>query len=375
MVDEEVLHAFLKLRLAHGIGAVTYRRLADAFGDIRAIVESTPRWTQVDGIGPKARKAIEDVSPDQVREEVEIAAKLGVKIICAQDDEYPSGLKTIYDHPPVLYVRGELGPADAVALGVVGARRCTHYGLEQAQRFGNLLAGAGFTIVSGGARGIDTFAHRGAMAAQGRTLVVMGCGLAHVYPKENRKLFDQIVESRRGALISELPMRTAVLAGNFPTRNRIISGLSLGLVVIEAARRSGSLITARVAAEQGRCVMAVPGRVDNATSQGTNELIRNGAILVQNLDDVLEELGEVGRKLTPEEDSAGLFAHMLDGDEKVIAECMSEGSLPLDQLVDRTGLSTQKVLGALTMLTIKGVVGQEAGNIFRLKRGPKNVDA
>jgi DNA processing protein len=246
----------------------------------------------------------------------------------------------------------------------------------------------------GGARGIDAAAHRGALEVGGRTIAVMGCGLCQTYPPENAKLFEQIVAGGstepggmplpvrgeghvpapgHGAVISELPMRTAVLPGNFPTRNRIISGLSLGVLVVEAARHSGSLHTATDAGEQGRSVFAIPGRVDSPTSQGANELIRNGATLVQDLDDILRELGPVGEKMRAEESSLGqgsLFAPPtgLTATESALAAALAEGPLNLDDLLHRTGLDTGKAASAMTMLVLKGVVAQRPGNAFELKR-------
>ena len=267
-------------------------------------------------------------------------------------------------------------PADALAVAIVGSRRCTHYGLEQAQRFGGLLGRAGFTVISGGARGIDAAAHHGALEAGGRTIAVMGCGLCEIYPPENRKLFDDILASGRGAILSELPMRTAVLAGNFPTRNRIISGLSLGVLVVEAARRSGSLITAREAGEQGRSVFAVPGRVDSATSQGANELIRGGAALVQDLDDILHELGQVGEKMAVAEDAAApaLLPANLSDAERTLAAALEEGPLNLDELLRRTRIPTGQAASAMTMLLLKGLVVQSAGNVFERKRTPPGTN-
>ncbi len=263
MNDERPVRATLRLHLSEGVGAILFRRLVDAFGSAADVLAVGPAaWRKVQGIGPKLTKAIAAVSDELVEDELTEAAARGVTILTESDAAYPSALQHLPDRPPVLYVRGRLEPADAVALGVVGARRCTHYGLEQAQRFGELLGKAGFTVVSGAARGIDTAAHRGALIAGGRTLAVMGCGLSHVYPPENAELLDRIVAEDRGAILSELPMKTAVLAGNFPTRNRIVSGLSLGVLVVEAARRSGARITARQAAEQGKEVFALPGRVD-----------------------------------------------------------------------------------------------------------------
>jgi DNA processing protein len=197
----------------------------------------------------------------------------------------------------------------------------------------------------------------------------MGCGLSTIYPPENQDLFETIVADGSGALLSELPMRTAVLAGNFPTRNRIISGLSLGVLVVEAARRSGSLITAREASEQGRAVFALPGRVDSPLSQGTNEFIRSGVTLVQNLDDILSDLGTVGEKLGEEhpQPSSGL-ASGLDETERTLLSALSDGPVSLDDLVRRSDLPSAKVTATLTMLVLKGHVAQQPGSVFARKR-------
>jgi len=276
MESSELVRSYLRLTLADGVGAVTFGKLIEAFGDAKSAIQAGPaRWKQVDGVGPKKVAAITDVGEELVDRELDEAARRGVKIICLEDEAYPAGLRTIYDPPPVLYVWGALAPADAIAMGVVGARRCTHYGLEQADRFGRMLGRAGFTVVSGGARGIDTACHRGALSAGGRTIAVMGCGLAEFYPPENAKLFEQIVSEGTGALVSEIPMLRGVESRNFPKRNRIISGLSLGVLIVEAARRSGSLITARQAAEQGREVFALPGRVDSPCVSSTSPTASN----------------------------------------------------------------------------------------------------
>jgi DNA processing protein len=366
--DLKRLH--LRLHLAEGVGAITFRRLVDAFGGAEQVFAAGPReWQGVDGVGPKTADAMSAVTDEQIDEELAEAGKRGVRILLSDDAEYPAALKTIYDWPAVLYVRGELRPSDAIALGVVGSRHCTHYGAEQAERFGQLLGRAGFTIVSGGARGIDTAAHRGALAAGGRTVAVMGCGLTRTYPPENAKLFEQIVSDGRGAIISELPMRTAVLPGNFPTRNRIISGMSLGVLVVEAARHSGALITAKEGAEQGRTVFAVPGRVDSTMSQGTHELIRGGAVLVQGLEDILDQLGEVGSKMAPREAESSPMLPLagLDQTETSLLDILKEGPLSLDELVRRSGLDSGKVASSMTMLVIKGAVVQQPGSVFAVR--------
>ena len=372
MADSQTLRSALRLHLADGVGARTFDRLIEAFGSVEAAVAAGPGgWRQVRGIGEKTCQAIAGVNDEQVQAELDAAADGGVEIVSRDDGAFPAALRAIYDCPPVLYIRGRLAEEDAVAVGVVGARRCTHYGLEQGRRFGELLGQAGFTVVSGGARGIDTAAHRGALAAGGRTLAVMGCGLGKIYPPENAKLFARIVAEDRGAIVSELPMGVGVQARNFPLRNRIISGLSLGVLVVEAATRSGALITAREAIEQGREVFAVPGRVDSPMSRGTNELIRDGsATLTQDLDDVLGPLGEVGRRMTPPEETPEdrLAAAALDETEKKLVQALREGELRIDDLVRRTDLSSAQVAAAMTMLAIKGLVIQQPGQLFAIKR-------
>ncbi len=374
-LEMAALRSYLRLHLADGIGAVLFKRLTDAFGSPAAVFEHSPGdWMRVDGIGKETARNIAAVTDAQVDDELAAAGKMSAAILCLDDAAYPAALKNIYDPPPVLYVRGQLAPGDAVAIGIVGSRRCTHYGLEQAERFGQFLGRAGMTVVSGGARGIDTAAHRGALSGGSRTIAVMGCGLCKTYPPENAALFDQIIADGRGALVSELPMKTSVLAGSFPTRNRIISGLSLGVIVVEAARRSGSLITAREAADQGRVVFAVPGRVDNPLSQGSNELIRNGAILVQTLEDVLEHLGQVGQILAREDEpEAGSPPPGLNETEaKVFASLsMKDDPMGLDELVRATGLASGQVAAAMTMLVLKGAVLQHAGNLFARRKGQK----
>ena len=367
MGDQALVKAALRLHMAAGVGPLTFWKLVEAFGGVFEAAQAGPgQWGRVSGVGPKTLEGLQAVTDEAVQQEIDIAAASGASILTAFDADYPLGLVNLPDRPPVLYVRGQMLPSDAVAMAVVGSRRCTIYGLEQAQRFGGLLGRAGLTVVSGGARGIDTAAHQGALDAGGRTIAVMGCGLTHCYPAQNAELFERIVASGRGALVSELPMRTAVLAGNFPTRNRIISGLSLGVLVIEAARRSGSLITAREAAEQGKEVFALPGRVDSPLSGGTNQLIRDGCILVQDLGDVLEYLGPVGAKLSDEDeppDSAAIPAG-LDPTESALAEVLSAGPLSLDELVRRTRLDSGRATAAMTMLVLKGVVAQQPGNVF-----------
>lgn len=367
-MTEDRLRAYLRIHLAENVGAVTFHKLVDAFGDVEAAAAAGSAVKSVPGIGPAKADAIAAVSDADVDAERAAVEQFAARILTCEDADYPPGLEALGPaRPAVLYVRGHLAEGDKLAVGVVGARRCTHYGIEQAERFGQLLGRAGISVISGGARGIDTAAHRGALAAGGRTLAVMGCGLCQHYPRENHELFERIVAERVGALISELPMRTSVKSGNFPTRNRIIAALSLGVLVVEAARRSGSLHTARQAIEMNRSVFAVPGRVDSPTSAGTNELIRRcEAALVQDLSDVLDELGQVGQAVdeAAEAEQPALPENLDPAERKLMETLAAGGELPLDDLARRSGLAVGQATACMTMLVLRGLARQKPGNVF-----------
>jgi DNA processing protein len=291
----------LRLTLTPGVGPILARRLLSHFGALERMLRATPNdLRSVEGIGEKlSHKIAAGLRESERLAEIEIerCERTGVRLIASGDPAYPPLLAETRDAPPVLYVRGD--PAALTrgyTVGVVGSRHCTAYGIEQAERFSAFLASSGLVIVSGGARGIDSAAHRAALRGKGTTVAVVGCGLSHCYPPENAELFQQMCEAG-GAVVSELPMDTSPTADNFPARNRIISALSLGVLVIEAPRGSGALITARCAIdEHGREVMAVPGRIDSPASEGSNELIKKGeAALVAAPGDVLELLESPAR--------------------------------------------------------------------------------
>ncbi|MGB2861873.1 MAG: DNA-processing protein DprA, partial [Sedimentisphaerales bacterium] len=288
---------WLKLIRADGIGPVTFAKMIKHFGSAELVLgASVSEMAKIDGIGFKtAERIVSTREKFDAGAELELARKLGIWLVNLADERYPPVLKRIYDPPPVLYVKGSLGRQDNLAMSIVGARHCSLYGQEQASRFAHFLGSAGFTICSGMARGIDTAAHQGALSAGGRTIAVQGCGLARVFPPENKKLFELIAES--GACVSELPLQAEPLAVNFPPRNRIIAGLSLGTIVVEAELRSGALITARAALDYDREVMAVPGKIDSPLSRGAHQLIKQGATLIESVEDVMEALGQIGEQL------------------------------------------------------------------------------
>lgn len=383
MMDIREHDALLAMILSEGFGQATIQRCIDTFGNADAALgASVTSLTGIEQVGAqrarKLRSALDQtLHSDVVVRERELIEAHGIHVIALGDDEYPRLLKHIPDPPPLLWVRGRMIEEDALGLGIVGSRRCSHYGREQADRFASLCAQSGLCIVSGGARGIDGAAHRAALRAGGRTIAVIGSGLAQPYPHDHKDLFDEIADpgAGHGAVISEFPMMTPPNAQNFPRRNRIISGLSLGVLVIEAATRSGALITARLAVEEHhRELMAVPGRVDALSSAGCHKIIREGwATLVTSPADVLDALGEAGQMLkaglrqeepgdghTPPKDIG------LNDPQQKIVDALS-GSSSLDQLVARTGMPIQQVQAELTMLEVRGAV-RRAGGLFSRKK-------
>jgi DNA processing protein len=283
------LRDWVALSFVTGVGSRTAALLIDRFGSAEDCFAASPAELERAGLKTESIETLCDAGlRDRADRELERVAQLGGKVLALSDDRYPALLRETYDPPIVLYLVGDLERAlDQPAVAVVGSRRCSTYGRNAAEMLGRELGARGVTIVSGLARGIDSGAHRGAIEAGGLTVAVMGTGLDSIYPRENRRLADQIAAS--GSLVTEFPLGTPPLSQNFPFRNRVISGLALGVMVVEGAERSGSLITARLASEQGREVFAVPGNITSAKSFGPNYLIKDGAKLVQSWRDVIEE--------------------------------------------------------------------------------------
>ncbi len=377
---------WLRLIRADGVGPVTFVKLLNHFGSAdKALGASAKQLEQIDGIGVKTAKTIAAGRHKfDAKAELNLAARLGVWIISLRDSRYPILLKKIYDPPPVLYVRGSLTKSDNLAISIVGSRLCSAYGREQAARFAHLLASAGFTICSGMARGIDSDAHYGALSASGRTIAVQGCGLARIFPPGNKKLFGRIAES--GACISELPLQFEPRSENFPVRNRIIAGLALGTIVVEAGFNSGALITAKYAIDYNRDVLAVPGKIDSPLSRGTHQLIKEGAKLIESVTDITEALGYVGRQLSEHTTAAaerasekiepnlfGIGQLNLSTTEKAVYHCLNDEPLHIEQIIAQTGLHAAHINSSLISLQLKGVIRQQPGSFFlRRQAAQKN---
>jgi DNA processing protein len=362
---------WLALALTPGLGARMAGKLLREFGSPDAIFNASLTALEGQRLPAAVAQAIHTCRPlSDAAKELAQAQAAGCRLLTWDEPEYPSRLREIYDPPPLLYVRGNVEFLNRHVLALVGARRPTPYGNQMAERLAKDLAARGLVIASGLARGIDASAHRGALSSgSGSTIGVLGCGIDVVYPKENKKIFEEI--EKRGAIISEFPMGTFPAPQNFPIRNRIIAGMSLGVVVVEGAQYSGSLITARLAMEFGREVYGVPGNATQPSSFGPNQLIKQGAKLVTSWEDVVEELPTpVRAELVPveaatTEERTLLVEEALGPTERPIYELLTpDEARHVDEIVERSGLTSSEVLAALFDLELRGVVRQLPGKQF-----------
>ncbi len=363
--DEDRVIDALRLALVPGIGPRLQRALLDFFGDASTAIKAGIReLKQVPGIGPKLVESIVDHRESAAAElELEACQERDIRIILAEDEDYPRLLREIHDAPNVLYCRGTLEPRDELAIAIVGARRCTHYGTKHAEQFAATLGRAGMTVVSGLARGIDAAAHRGALNAGGRTVAVTASGVWNIYPPEHKELADEIVKN--GAILSEFPIDQKMSAGLFPQRNRIISGMSSGVIVAEASKKSGALHTARHAMEQGRDVFAIPGPIDSPVSQGCHDLIRDGAGLARHVDDVIESIGPFEPVQVSETEVIHSARELtLSDQEREVINLVGTEALHMDQLLQSTDLPAHRVMSTLTMLEMKRLVRKLPGGYF-----------
>jgi DNA processing protein len=337
--------------LVRGIGAVRLRGVLDYFGSLEIAWQAPADALIAAGLSPKIVESLLKVRAENLAERAwEYTRRKNIQVLTWDEEQYPRRLRQIDQPPPLIYVSGTIAPADDFAVAIVGTRRITGYGRQVTEELASSLARSGVTVISGLARGVDGCAHEAALKAGGRTIAVLGSGVDIVYPPEHRGLAARIVE--QGALISDYAPATHPDAGNFPPRNRIISGMSMAVVVVEAGEESGALITATFAAEQGRDVFAVPGNITAPQSKGTNRLIRDGAIPLLKVEDVLEEL-----HLTkvPQHQQARLSLPA-DETEAALLSALVNEPLHIDELCARTGLPVEKVSAALVMMELKGMV-------------------
>jgi DNA processing protein len=364
--DSDLLD-LIRLTMVSGVGPHVMGALLERFGSpTRVFAASRAALRSVSGVGPKLAGSIADASKQiDAQAELDLCRQNAVHVLAPQDAAYPPLLKDIPDPPSLLYVKGRIEPRDQLAIAIVGSRRSTPYGERTAERLAGALARTGFTVVSGLARGVDAAAHRGALKSGGRSIAVLANGLATVYPPEHLDLARALTES--GALVSEMPMRQNPLSGLFTQRNRIISGLSLGVVVVEATPRSGSLSTARHAVEQNREVFAVPGPVDSLSSRGCHRLIRDGAKLVETVDDILDELGPLKGEIraAPDEPPVRHPAELgLSDSERQLLGHLSDDPTGVDDLIARTRLTASQVMATLSVLELKRLVRRLPGHRF-----------
>ena len=362
---------WLALKSVPGIGNLLFKRLVEHFETPESVFQAAN--SDLRRVTGMTERLIEQIRqhrvPDWIDAELDLADRKGYRIITFSDPGYPALLREIPDPPPYLYVYGDTIGTDH-CISMVGSRNATPYGIQTTLRLSRDLATQGITVVSGMARGIDTAAHQGALACEGQTIAVLGSGLEKIYPAENRELFHEI--AKHGAVISEFPLHAEPEAHHFPMRNRVISGMSLGTVIVEATLRSGSLITARLAAEQNREVFAVPGSISSFKSTGTHTLIKQGAKLVEHARDVVEEFPHIftapekTRKGVPRKPGSAITPP-LPPLEREVFEALDCYPMHIDALVEKTGMATGRLAGVLLNLELKGVVLHSPGNMFSLK--------
>ncbi len=367
MDDDQLLLDYMQVVSTSGVGPQILRRLLDRFDSAAGILAASPRdLTDVEGVGVAlARQLRSAETRETAMRIIETCNTQGIRILRPSQAEFPRLLKEIPDPPNILYVRGQLRTTDALAVAIVGTRSASQYGRSQSERFSRSLARAGLTIVSGLARGIDAAAHHGALEASGRTIGVLSSGVAEIYPPQHQELGQRII--RQGALISEMPPGTRPRKGMFPQRNRLISGLTLGTIVMEAAERSGALITSRLAGEQGREVFALPSMVTAPNSRGCHQLIRDGAHLVQDPEDVLDALGPLveGVAISPEQTVRHAAELQLNDQENAVLQAIDVGPTDINSVVLTSGLPVPRVLSTLSVLEMRRLVRRVSGQLVQ----------
>jgi len=356
--------------MVNGVGIISIRNLLTKFHTAKDIFEASKKeLAQVEGIGNKNAEAIKSFNDwEKVDQELEKIEKWGIKLLPLNDPEYPNSLLQTYNPPPLLYMKGEILPQDTLSIAIVGSRVPDRYGRSVTETLSAELVSMGVTIVSGLARGIDSIAQSEALKKGGRTIGVLGCGLDHIYPPENKKLYTAV--SQNGAVISEFNLGTPPIAQNFPRRNRIISGLSLGVVVVQASEKSGSLISASFALDQNKEVFAVPGEVTKKLSRGTNWLIKRGAKLVETVDDIVSEIDAL-RSLEStdmfEQERSEKILSSLNKSQKEVFSALTAEPLHIDEITKLTGIESSSLLSTLLTLELNDVVIQLPGKHFQIK--------
>ncbi len=361
------LQYWLALNFLSDVGPVMAKRLLSVFGSPGNIFKmSFGELKKVNGIGESRARSIAGFNQwETIRREIVRAERSNIRLIPFNDSAYPEGLRHIYDAPIVLYAKGNFTETDKYAIAMVGSRRASAYGMQTAEKISYELAASGLTVVSGMARGIDTASHKGSLEAGGRTVAVLGSGIDIPYPASNRNLVKMIESS--GAVISEFPLGTIPNRENFPRRNRIISALSLGVIVVEATIDSGSLITVGYALEQGKEVFAVPGNITSKNSKGTNDLIKKGARLVESADEVIDELrSQIKGILKEEKPDNETKLYSMNQDEKTICNYLSHEPKHIDSIIRGINMSTGRALSILLNLELKGIIRQADGKLFSL---------